>query len=100
MIIKKGQIITFSEGEYSDYCVKALVSASKEFSVKEKQGEWELECTDPDNNKHMSRQLKVDGINFLPWLVLQGLVEYADGLEIHMGSYGILATNISRKVHR
>ena len=100
MIIKKGQIITFSEGEYSDYCVEALVSASKEFNVKERQGEWELEHTDPDNEKHKSRRLKVDGINFLPWLVLHGLVGYVDDIEIHTGSYGILATDIRRTAQR
>ncbi len=88
MIIKKGQMITFAEGEYSDYCVEALVSAIKEFNVKEKQAEWEREHTELKECKYRSRPLKkVKGTAFLPWLVSQGLVEDVDYIEIHTGSY-------------
>jgi len=89
MIIKKGQMITFAEGEYSDYCVEALVSAVKEFNVKEKQAEWEAVHTESKGCGYRSRPLrKVKGTAFLPWLVSQGLVEDVDYIEIHTGSYG------------
>ena len=82
-------MITFAEGEYSDYCVEALVSAIKEFNVKEKQAEWEGEHTELKDCKYRSRALKkVNGTAFLPWLVSQGLVEDVDYIEIHTGSYG------------
>ncbi len=89
MDVTKGQMITFAEGDYSDYCVKALVSAIKEFNVKEKQAEWEREHTELKECQYRSRPLKrVKGTDFLPWLVSQGLVEDVDYIEIHTGSYG------------
>lgn len=97
MIIKKGQMITFAEGEYSDYCVEALVCAIKEFNVKEKQAEWEGEHTELKVRKHRPRPRKeVKGTAFLPWLVSQGLVEDVDYIEIHTGSYGEVDIDIRR----
>lgn len=88
MIIKKGQMITFAEGEYSDYCVNALVVAVKEFDVKEKQSEWEAEHTELSECQYRRRPIKlVKGTGFLPWLVSQGFVEDVDYIEIHTGSY-------------
>jgi len=92
MIIKKGQMITFAEGEYSDYCVEALVSAIKEFNVKEKQAEWEREHTELKECTNRSRPIKkVIGTAFLPWLASQGLIEDVDYIEIHTGYYGVVS---------
>ncbi len=92
MIIKKGQIITCAEGEQSDYCVVALVSAIKEFNIKEKQAEWEREHTELKECTNRPRPVKkVIGTAFLPWLVSQGLVEDVDYIEIHTGYYGVVS---------
>ncbi len=92
MIIKKGQMITCAEGEYSDYCVEALVSAIKEFNIKEKQAEWEREHTELKECTNRLRPVKkVIGTAFLPWLVSQGLVEDVDYIEIHTGYYGVVS---------
>lgn len=89
-------MITFAAGEYSDYCVEALVYAKKEFNIKEKQAEWEREHTEPKECKYRSHPLKrLKGTAFLPWLVSQGLVEDVDYIEIHTGSYGYADITIS-----
>lgn len=96
MIIKKGQMLTFAEGDHSDYGVEALVSALKEFNVKEKQAEWEREHTELKECRHRSRPRKrVNGTAFLPWLVSQGLVEDVNYIEIHIGSGGNVDITIS-----
>ncbi len=88
MKIKKGQIIAFSEGEYSDYCVNALVVCIREFDLKENKAYWELKHTTIKDCRYRDRQIKrPDGIGFLPWLVSQGLVEDVDYIEIHTGDY-------------
>ena len=95
MIVKKGQMLTFAEGEYSDYCVEALVRAIKEFNVKEKQADWENEHAELKDCKYRSRPLKkVKSTAFLPWLVSQGLVEDVDYIEIHTGSHGNIGITI------
>ena len=98
MIIKKGQLLTFAEGAYSDYCVEALVEVTKEFNLEEKQGEWENLHTEEEGLCEYKSRLvrRVRGTAFLPWLVSQGLVEDRDYTEIHTGSYGCSEINIFR----
>lgn len=79
-MIKKGQHITFAEGEYSDYYVNALAVSITEFDLNELKSEWESE--------HTSDEREVTGTAFLPWLVSKGLVEDVDYIEVHTGSYG------------
>lgn len=91
MNIKKGQMITFAQGEYSDYCVNGLVVALKTFNLKEQQQEWESENTSVREFGGVfanQRELKITGKGFLPWLVGKELVEDVDYIEIHTGSYG------------
>ena len=90
MKIKKGQHITFAEGDYSDYCVEALVVSIAEFDLDELKSEWESEHTSDECSnlfKHRNER-RVTGTAFLPWLVSKGLVEDVDYIEVHTGSYG------------
>jgi len=89
--IKKGQHITFAEGEYSDYCVEALVVSIVEFDLDELKSEWESEHTSDKETPNLFKnrdERRVTGTAFLPWLVSKGLVEDVDYIEIHVGSYG------------
>lgn len=89
MIVNKGKMLTFAEGEYSDYCVEALVVVLVEFDLKQKQLEWELAQTEVKECSYRLRELrKVKGTAFLPWLVSKGLVEDVPYIEVHTGSYG------------
>ena len=90
MKVKKGQHITFAEGEYSDYCVEALVVSIVEFDLDKLKSEWESEHTSVEETNHFKHrsERRVTGTAFLPWLVSKGLVEDVDYIEIHTGSYG------------
>ena len=92
MKIKKGQMITFTEGEYSDYCFNGLVVALKTFSLDKNKSEWENENTSVHECQwsvtYKSIERRITGTAFLPWLVRKGIVEYIDYIEIHTGSYG------------
>lgn len=80
-------MITFATGEYSDYCVNGLVIVTNEFDIREKQHEWEKVHT-VQKSGTVTKRVAENGMDFLPWLVSQGLVEDVDYLEIHTGSYG------------
>lgn len=96
MNIEKGQMITFSEGEYSDYCVKGLVVALKQFNLKERQEEWEKDNTETADHPYLTRKAKkVSGTAFCPWLVMAGLVEDIDYIEIYTGFHDISEIEIN-----
>lgn len=87
--IKKGQMITFAEGEYSDYCVNGLVVAITDFDLSHAKDKWQVENAQMRKNKYQSRpRLVVTGMDFLPWLVKHELVEDVEYIEVHTGSYG------------
>lgn len=89
MQIKKGQMITFAEGEYSDYCVNGLVVALDDFNLEDSAKKWKKDNTKPDYCEYRRRlRDKVTGVDFLPWLVSKGMVEDVDYLEVHTGCYG------------
>ena len=91
-MLKLGQILTFAEGEYSDYMVEGLVKVIKPFDLKQVQNEWEELHTKEDSHScyvnRTLRRVKEGGVAFLPYLVHKGLVEDVDYIEIHTGSYG------------
>lgn len=86
MKIKKGELLTFASGEYSDYCVNALVVTLKEFDIEAEKKEWQSSNTNPC--KHNPSEMVVTGVEFLPWLCIKGLAEDRDYHEVHTGSYG------------
>jgi len=89
MELEEGQMITFAEGEYSDYMVNGLVRVIKPFNIKEAQSRWEADHTEFKINQFNARkQRKITGMVFLAWLVKSGLVCDVDYIEIHTGSYG------------
>lgn len=87
MNLKEGQLITFSSGEYSDYCVDGLVEVIIEFDFNELKNTYENEHTCKDVNSDV-RRIKKGHVSFLSFLVNKGLVKKRDYLEIHVGSYG------------
>jgi hypothetical protein len=98
MIVKKGQMITFAEGEYSDYCVNGLVRANKDFNLYTLKEEWMQENTKEEDKGGWRRYRRtVTGMEFLPWLVKMGLVEDVDYLEVHTGGYGEAAITWTRQ---
>lgn len=91
-VLQVGQMMTFAEGEYSDYMVNGLVKVLTPFDLDEVKTEWERKHTGVSEHnvfKHRGeRRLKPNGVDFLPWLVSKGLVEDVDYIEVHTGSYG------------
>ena len=93
-IVKKGDLVTFASGEYSDYCVCGLVEVVEEFDLDEIRDEWYSLHTESvtdkdgflrDRTKYI---LKAGSVEFLPYLVSKGLVVDRDYFEVHTGCYG------------
>lgn len=89
MLINKGQMVTFAEGVYSDYCVNGLVVALTNFNLEDEVSEWKVGNTTKSfcRYRHKTRD-SVSGVDFLPWLVSKRLVEDVNYIEVHTGSYG------------
>jgi len=92
MKVKKGQIVAFSEGEYSDYTVEALCVVDNPFDLEEMKNKWMDECCEELTTniyKHRpERKLKSGKPSFLAWLSMKMLVTDIDYIEVHTGSYG------------
>ena len=90
-IVKKGDLVTFASGEYSDYCVWGLVEAVEEFDLGEIRDEWYEIYTEIKPKRWGAGEehiLKAGGVEFLPYLVSKGLVVDRDYFEVHTGCYG------------
>lgn len=99
MHIKKGQLITFAEGEYSDYCVNGLCVALKDFNLDEVVRFWELGNTYTKKHPYQSRDQKLlneDGVEFLAFLNASRLVEDVDYIEVHTGSYDEVLIDVTK----
>ena len=98
MKVDKGQLIAFSEGEYSDYTVEALCVVDKQFDLEEMKNKWMDECCEEETNniyKHRSeRRLKSGKPSFLAWLSIKMLVTDVNYIEVHTGSYGEVCVDI------
>ena len=100
MEIKKGQIITFSDGEYSDYCVDGLCVALKDFNLDEVVKFWEVENTYSEKCKYRNRvirRLKDGGVHFISFVVSKGFAEDIDYIEVHTGAYNNFNITIQKK---
>lgn len=82
---KKGSIVTFTHGEYSDYGFSGPFTVMKDFDTSifktfltawRPKSEWEKEW---GPNKH----------DFIGWLVTEGFIEDATGHEWYLGSYNL-----------
>lgn len=87
--IGAGELLYFTSGEYSDYCVMICVIARKEFDLEEAaqlfraewkwpEGDWRDEDEEPPKYA------------FINWLCANEYVNVATAREIHLGSYGEL----------
>ena len=93
MKVKKGQMIAFSEGEYSDYVVEALCVVDEPFDLEEMKNKWMNECCEEEVTTNIykyrsERELKSGEPSFLAWLSMKMLVTDVDYIEVHTGSYG------------
>ncbi|MBR8147029.1 hypothetical protein [Burkholderia vietnamiensis] len=86
MKIRKLQIIAFTNGEYSDYCLRDHMRALSDFDTADKIAEFKAtaEC-------QAANSWEQDDV-FMAWLVKTGVVEpLGDAvIEWHVGSYGAL----------
>lgn len=87
MKINKGQIIAFTNGQYSDYCLRDHMRALEDFQTADKMNEFKaspefqsVNCWEQDDA-------------FMAWLVKTGIVEPLgdEVVEWHIGSYGELS---------
>lgn len=82
--IKSGNLITFTQGEYSDYGIMDYVVALGDFDLSEQKIQFldYIEKTQDDEDDINQHQ-------FISWLIQQGHVESINNnvREIHLGSY-------------
>ncbi|WP_186211266.1 hypothetical protein [Burkholderia gladioli] len=86
MKVTKGQIIAFTNGEYSDHCLRGHMRALEDFETSDKVAAYK---TTPESSSANCWE-REDA--FMAWLVKTGAVEPIDNevLEWHIGSYGEL----------
>ncbi len=101
MKVEKGQLIAFSEGDYSDYMVESLCVVDEPFDLKEMKNKWMNECCDEitcNIFKHThERKIKSGKPNFIAWLSLKMLVTDVNYIEVHTGSHGEVCIEIDFK---
>ena len=74
---KKGDLIAFSGGEYSDYVVQGFFKAKESLDIEDLLGTWRV-----------YEEPKVRSMSFTGWLNKLGLIEEVQYREIWTGSYG------------
>jgi hypothetical protein len=73
---KVGELIAFSQGEYSDYSFQGLYKVLQD-----------LDLADLAHIFHMEHETN-SSYDFGTWLIQRGVVEEVDYHEVHLGSYG------------
>ena len=105
MKINKGEIITLSEGEYSDYCVNGVFKVLKDFDTEDvKQllaihhgAESFEQLIDIDWQHDKKMWMFEPRKAYIGYLNSNGYIEDVDYREIHLGSYGDLNINLGDK---
>ena len=98
-ILNIGEILTFTEGEYSDRDVGGVVRVIKAFDLKQVLSEWEERHTriiKVKNSQFTYRALKNDGLVFMSYLIDQALAESPSYIILHTDQHGFYCgtTNI------
>lgn len=83
-IVKKGQIMVLTSGDYSDYGINAIFKALEDFDLDAEVQEYYKQETEVQ----FDRNRRKTGIDFPAWLVKWRVAEEVDFLEIHTGDYG------------
>jgi hypothetical protein len=74
---RKGQVIVFTTGCYSDYSLSGFIVAIEDIDLRGRKDEF-LASRDPTWN---------DGPEFVSWLVAQGLAMPVEHSLVHLGDY-------------
>ena len=92
MLIRKGQILAITVGEYSDYTLLDHIRASRDFdSTKEIQRF--MDTDESHDNKRGSDN------RFIAWSIREGIIETMDRdsvIEWHIGEYGKIVPEIEQ----
>lgn len=87
--IKLGQIVLFTDGEYSDFSHSGLCVSLKDFSLKAAKDEfkdWYINESDKDCFDGYTPS----AFSFVTWLCSRQYMLIVDLTEVHLGSYGVL----------
>ena len=76
---KKGEIIVITRGEYSDYRLKDVVRAERDFTLRDVVESFEKVY--PNHEDYTEA--------FMPWLIFMGYVSEVEWREFHTGEYTI-----------
>ena len=90
MKIKAGQLVAFTNGEYSDYCLRDHMRALVDIDSTELVERFKQE-TGPSNRKWSTGEDRpgYDDVVFMAWLIRAGVFEPVDDvLEWNTGGYG------------
>lgn len=86
MLINEGELLLFSNGEYSDYGVMTLARATKPFNIQDRLEAY-LKCHPEQRERY-----EFDEYGFLAYLTLDGTVVEVEYREVHLGCYGTAPT--------
>jgi hypothetical protein len=81
----KGEVIVFTEGEYSDYGIVGFAVALQDFDMGEQAREYVQETGRSEYGDYFKQS---PGLSFIPWLVIKQLIMPEEYRDIHIGSYG------------
>ena len=93
MVLNKGQIITFTQGDYSDYEIKYVARTLGNFNLTNKRNEWlSRHATKGTHTCCMGVQTKYTPkeLSFVDWLVSKCDIEILDYIEVHSNNYGVI----------
>ena len=85
---QKGEFMTTSEGEYSDYCVNGLFKVLIDFDANTLLQSWANETGRKLESGVVESDHVNENIDFLGWINKKGYVEEVNYRELHLGSYG------------
>ena len=93
MIVNKDKIITFTQGEYSEYGIKYIAKVLGDFNLAAKKDEWLHRYTTRSLHRDCIGEYvnyNVNGITFVDWLASKGAIEILEYHEVHTNDRGVI----------
>jgi hypothetical protein len=87
--LTKGETITISTGEYSDYYVRGVFRVTADFEPQEMIDAYLAEH--PDQREPYSAEIT----EFLVWLATKNILEPVESREWHLSSYGTFCCDLT-----
>ena len=93
MIVNKDKIITFTQGEYSEYEIKYIARVLGDFNLTAKKDEWLRRYTTKGTYTccmETKTTYTTNGLSFVDWLASKGAIEILQYNEVHTNHHGVI----------